>query len=532
MKVLFSLIKVQLSAFLTIFTGRKKQRSRGKTIGFIIVWLYIAAAFVSMFAFIFLGLAEAYLPLGFDWLYFTIYGMMAFALMFIGSVFIAKTQLFEAKDNELLLSMPIPPSYIVASRIISLFIIDLVYELCVAVPAFVCFCIFGSVTAAKVFAFVVMLVVLPLLCIGITALFAALLSALLSRVKRKNIVTMVFSIAFLVLYFIAYSRMQSYMEYLITEVENISNNLGAVFFLYWFGTAIGNGNLLNLLLAVIFSLAVFALVWYIVSATFIKIATTNKGAAKKVYVASKSKNKGADSALLRRELTRFASSPGYMLNCGIGLFFMLAVPVIMIIRKAFLVEMFTELRFDLSMFAPLAGVTICLMQAFTAISAPSVSLEGNTLWIAQSLPVGGSRVLLAKVKMHFLVAAPFSLVASAAIAVIFPSGILGTVAVILAPLCMCAFEATLGVTVNMKNHRFDWLNETEVIKRGAAMIITLGISFGVVIIPAVLYFTLLRLFISLNVFMLIFSAALAVAAAVMYGNIKNNGDARFAALGN
>ena len=531
MKTLLSLIKVQLSAFATMLTGgNKKKRSVGKTIGFIVLWLYVAAVFIGSFAFMFVGLAEAYLPLGYDWLYFTMYGMIAFAFMFIGSVFVAKTQLFEAKDNELLLSMPIPPSYIVASRILSLFIIDIVYELCIAVPAFVCFCIYGTLTAEKVFAFVVMLIVLPLLCIGITALFAAILSVLLSRVRHKNIVTIVFSVAFFVAYFFFYTNMNTYMQYLFEEADSISQNLGAVFILYWLGSAIGNGNLLHLLFTVLISLAVFALVWFIVSATFIKIATTNKGIAKKEYVASKTKNKGAESALLRRELQHFVSSPAYMLNSGFGLLVFIAAPILLLVKKADIAAAMTELGADISILAPMVGMVMCLVHATTAITAPSVSLEGNMLWITQTLPVGGSRVLLAKVKMHLLLAAPLSLISSAVIAVILSSDIMGTMALVITPLCMCVFEAMLGLTVNLKSHRFDWINEVEVIKRGAAVGITMGISFGAVIVPALLYLILLQWFIGVETAMFIYSAALLIAAGIMYKKIKDDGDAKFAEL--
>jgi ABC-2 type transport system permease protein len=58
-----------------------------------------------------------------------------FAMMFIGSIFAAKAQLYEAKDNELLLSMPIPPSAILASRMLTLLLINLAFDLMIAVPA-------------------------------------------------------------------------------------------------------------------------------------------------------------------------------------------------------------------------------------------------------------------------------------------------------------------------------------------------------------------------------------------------------------
>ena len=50
-------------------------------------------------------------------------------------MFTAKAQLFEARDNELLLSMPIKPSAILASRMVSLLLLNLGFELLVAIPA-------------------------------------------------------------------------------------------------------------------------------------------------------------------------------------------------------------------------------------------------------------------------------------------------------------------------------------------------------------------------------------------------------------
>ena len=38
-----------------------------------------------------------------------IYAMMALTLSFVGSVFATQNQLYDANDNEFLLSMPIPP---------------------------------------------------------------------------------------------------------------------------------------------------------------------------------------------------------------------------------------------------------------------------------------------------------------------------------------------------------------------------------------------------------------------------------------
>ncbi len=51
----------------------------------------------------------AALPLGYGWLYYALMGLLALAFGVFGSVFSTYAGLYQAKDNELLLSMPIPP---------------------------------------------------------------------------------------------------------------------------------------------------------------------------------------------------------------------------------------------------------------------------------------------------------------------------------------------------------------------------------------------------------------------------------------
>ena len=53
----------------------------------------------------------------------------------MGSVFTAQTQLYNARDNEMLLAMPIPSAAILGSRMIMLLLLNYFYEAIVAIPA-------------------------------------------------------------------------------------------------------------------------------------------------------------------------------------------------------------------------------------------------------------------------------------------------------------------------------------------------------------------------------------------------------------
>ena len=92
------------------FAARMKKGNGKKTSG---GWLAFLMLFlvVCMEILMFVVFAELVLlcEMGLTWLYFAMAGTAALALSMLGSVFMTQAQLYDAKDNERLLSMPIPP---------------------------------------------------------------------------------------------------------------------------------------------------------------------------------------------------------------------------------------------------------------------------------------------------------------------------------------------------------------------------------------------------------------------------------------
>ena len=215
--MLKALLKVRLAAFGAYFTGASRSRrrqSKVQKIGMLALMLYALAAFGMLFYTSFSAIAGVYAHEGFGWLYFAMYAIMAFALMVFGSVFTAKAQLYEAKDNELLLSMPIAPRAILASRMASLWLLNLIFGLVVAVPAALAW---AQAAALPVLGWVSIVLLLPALdffSLAVTSLLAWGLSLLASRLRRKSLVTVIGSVVFLGAYFAVVFRMNGYIEQL------------------------------------------------------------------------------------------------------------------------------------------------------------------------------------------------------------------------------------------------------------------------------------------------------------------------------
>ena len=106
---------------------KKKKTGKGMTILFAVLYLYVGLVIAGSMCVNFAQLGPDYHEAGMDWMYFVMAAIMALALSLFGGVFMTQSQLYDAKDNALLLSMHIPPSAILMSRMIPLLALNLVF---------------------------------------------------------------------------------------------------------------------------------------------------------------------------------------------------------------------------------------------------------------------------------------------------------------------------------------------------------------------------------------------------------------------
>ena len=133
--------------FGSLFSGGEAKNGKKSRFGRIGI-IGLVSFLVLLFAFYFLMVADALamlmVPLGFSAEYFAIFNLLAFTLIFILSIFETKSALFECRDNELLLSMPVRPRDIVLSRAITVLLMNVGEALLVGIPAVIMFVYHGG----------------------------------------------------------------------------------------------------------------------------------------------------------------------------------------------------------------------------------------------------------------------------------------------------------------------------------------------------------------------------------------------------
>ena len=411
------LLRVQLASLKNQLTGgsrRKQKPKKGRAVLLAALLLYAFGTFGFLFFENFSILAGAFHAAGLDWLYFSMAALMCFGLMFVGSVFTAKAQLYEAKDNDLLLSMPIPPRDILISRMLLLWLITMFFGLLVSVPALLAWQNAAGFAGAQLAVYLLLFVLLlPLLSLTISALFGWLLHLATARVSNKSLVTVVLSLIFLGAYMYVVTQMNLLVQNLANNAGAAAQKLGAVAPLYAAGVSVAEADIPRLLILAVGILSLFVLACLLLSRTFIRTATDRRSGAKKKYVERAVEAVPPRRALLRREWRHFLATPSYILNCGLGTIMLLIAAVAMIVEH----RQIAALLRDENVGALLPWMFIlglCFCSGMTLVTAPSISLEGKSLWIVRSFPVETRDVLLTKLRLHELIVLPATALAGIA----------------------------------------------------------------------------------------------------------------------
>lgn len=469
-------------------------RSKSGTIGMIALYIVIFALLGALLGMFELMLYQGLAPQGYEWMYYILCALFAIVLGVFGSVFNTYASLYLARDNDLLLSMPIPPVKLLLVRMTGVYAMGLLYEAIVFIPAMVVPWLCGGGSIGALLAQLVLLLVIGVFVLVLTCALGWLVTLLSTKLKNRSFMTVLLSLAFIVVYYIFYYKLSSYIQALIANAEAIAQTLQTSLWpLYQLGGA-ARGSITGLLVTIAIAAALFAALMLVMSRSFLRITTATSGERKTAYRHREARQRGIHVTLLRKELRRFTSSATYMLNAGLGLILMVAVAVFALIKLGFLREQIDMIAQELpvisAMLPVLAAAMVCLAAAMNVISAPSVALEGRSLWLLQSLPVRAKDVLRAKVALHFLLNTPAAVLLGVALAIVLRLDALTSALILAASLAFIALMGTLGLMFGLRKPNFSWTSEAQPIKQSMAVTVTLFGGWLLAFVPALGYWPL------------------------------------------
>ncbi len=527
MVMLKALLKKQLLEFFSgLLNGasRRCKSSLGKAL--ICVFLVII---VSAFLFMFASMAYMFIPLLEEdnaSLYFSLFGIIATLTGVFGSVFMTYNTIYEAKDNDLLLSMPIPERIILFSRMTGIYISALLFESMVMIPAVAVAAFSGRLDGASLVLSIINIPVMPFAALSISCAFGWLLAVFASRLRNKSLISVFFSIIFFAVYYFVAMRLNLIINEIIYNAESIEEKIKSFLFPFYLMGKGCSGDIISYFMFFAFCAIIFGSVYMILSYGFVKIATSKKGMKKIRYKEKRIKRKSAKLAFLKKELLYLKSSPVYMLNCAIGSVGLLIFTVMLAAKgKEFLGAVSTAYVPD-----KLLRIIVCALGCFIAssnnLTSPAISLEARTLWFLKSVPVQVKDIFFGKIMMHIIVTGipltVFSITASVVIENSFFTAVLSLIASFLF-LAVCA-EA--GLVFNLLFPKTDWTNEAAPVKQSISS--TIGMFFGMILTVVFIVGAFsIGSFLSAEGYLLLSCFVFSASAVLLGGWLVSKGEKRF-----
>lgn len=493
------LVKKQLTEiFRAYIYDAKKNRARSKaaTIGYIVFFVLLMGGVIGgMFTTLSLTMCRSMAEAGMSWFYFAIMGLMAILLGAFGSVFTTYSSLYLPKDNDQMLSLPIPVNTLIAARLLGVYLMGLMYSGVVVLPAIIVYWATVSAAPLHLLAGVLFLLLISLFVMAISCLLGWVVAKVSLKLKNKSFVTVVLSLVFFGLYYYFFSfKATSLLTELLQNIALYGDKVrSSAYPVYLFGQA-GAGDPLSMLLLTAAIAVLFGLTWLLLSRSF-------------------------------------TSSANYMLNCGFGTLFLVLASGFLLWQGRELLELVSQSFPERSGAMPvLLAFVLCLLSAMNDTTAPSVSLEGKQLWLAQSLPVSPWQVLRAKLRLQLLITIPPMLLCLVCLLAVYPGSPLELLFIAVTALSYALLMALLGLFLGLKMPNLSWTNEVVPIKQSACVALSLFGGWAMAMIPGALY--LLTGIGSLDplLYLSVVTALLLILSAVLSLWVKKTGSRIFTSL--
>ena len=487
---LLTLVKIEILKFFSSFNtkGKKARKSPFLYVAMVILLFCIGMSFGYSFLII-----SPYTKSGVDPSpAITLFAGVASTFVFMTSLSQARS-IYIGDDYDLLCSLPIKKRDIVASKILTLYIIELGFSCLVMIPHGIVMIILAHNISCFLIA-LLLAFTLPMVPIAFALLLSLFVTMATARFKSANLV-------FVVLYtlmVVALSMTGVIINNLkpaqaVSGFSSIGNVIKWINPSYIFVEYSLEGNKLWLLLYVGITLIIALLSILFIVIFFDKLHDIVSSISMKTkYVRKDLKNKTEGKVLLTLEFKRLINSKIYFVNTLMG-------GIMTILGSTVFLIMFSQAKNNASqealpsmnlLFIPIFILISCLIINISSPTTGSINIEGKNFWLTKSLPTDYKVYLRIKLIFAWILTIPAVLIASTIAVIFHHESAWEIIFTYLIPLIYTIFGSLVGMVVAIHHPKLKWQNETEAVKNSITVLISFLINFGFTMILSALLIVL------------------------------------------
>ena len=412
--------------------------------------------------------------------------VMGSLISFITTLSRANAYLFESKDYDLLMSLPVKPQVVIASKLSGLLILNYVGFGFFFLSTLITYGIYVNPPIWVYLAGLLVMLLGPLLIVTVCSFIAYFMGLLFAKMKHKNIFQTIF---IMVIFFVFFLSMMSYSMAMgageddVQELINMINSLITMFErMYYPGTLAVSGifgNIQDLLLYVGISIIPFAFFVWIVGRYFHKanararIAYTDKN-----FKLKEQESQSQVAALVKKEVRRYFSSSMVVMNTIVGPIMGTIFVFALVFGQSSFIDEFQLVGVDRDLMVLILIGMSTFMNGIISTTASSISLEGKYFWVLKSAPLNERDVFTSKVLLNFLITIPFTIINTIVIMIAFGFNLRDCIMLLFIPIAINLIMGTFGLYINLLVPKMDWDQEVKVVKQSLSVVLVMLVGMG------------------------------------------------------
>ena len=471
MKKLLSLIKACMSDNMSLFKIKTKSQSKKAKL--------ILPIFLFMFIFFYIVgfsnmIIEPLIEINSEYVLLTLFVTFTTIITFVEGIYKSGSLLFNSKDDNLLLSLPIKKSTVLFIRIFKFYVFEVLYNSMFLMPAMVVYAYYVDVSISYYIVSVSALLLLPIIPIIISCIIGGIINSSASKFKHKNFAQTIITILLLVFIFYGSYNLESAIKNLAQNASLVNSVITKIYYpVKLYIKLVTNFKIVDFIQFILINILIFVISVSIFSKIYFKINSSTKA----VKLSKKNRNSNYKiktsspiKSLIKKELNRFANTPVFVINTAMGLAIFLIGCILISIKFDSLINTISEdIPISVEQIKSYIPVIlfgfVCFSSLMSSITSSMISLEGKSFSILKSLPVSSFKIIISKVLTAVIIMVPVLVVGDIIMFVRFSFNIIEVLMILISSIILPLVSETIGIIVNLKYPKMDAENDTEVVKQ-------------------------------------------------------------------
>lgn len=501
MKKLYSLIRACMTSDMSLFRFKTNKNNKLS----ILLPLFISGYLMYMIWDLSNSLFEKLSPLNLSYLLLSLFVLSISIMTFIEGIYKSGPLVFNCKDDQLLLSLPIKRSTVLFVRIFKFYLFELSFNSLFLLPIMVSYISWDSNLSWTYFlTSFIMLLLLPIIPIVLSCILGFITSSLSSKFKYKNAAQIIISMGVLVGVLALSFNMDGILEYIIKNSSNINELVTKIYYPAGiYAKLVNDFNIVDLLIFVMVHVGVFAISIVILSKFYFKINTRLKSVSstsKRVSIDSLTiKSKSVTRSLVKKEMSTFFKTPVFIINAGFSLvLFLIAVIVIALKHDTIMPLLIAQLSaLDLKEEIIMNNIPIIILilisfaSYMTSITNSIISLEGRNITILKSLPIKTKTILMGKILACLKITTPVLFIGDIILFIVLKISVIDSLLLLILSILIPLVSHFIGLIVNLKYPNLNWENSAEVVKQSTSSFISVMLGMALFVLTSMVIFNVI-----------------------------------------